>query len=99
MLRTRISHPVNAERYGANLWSHILRDQLDGTEPAFWACVDEGTRPDRGRVADEVPANALPAGLVYQLVHVVGVPEVEVTTMTLDRALAVMNEHWSKPPD
>jgi hypothetical protein len=98
ILRTRISYPVNNNTYGARTWSHILRDQLDVTEAEFWACVDEHQLPERGPAAPETPANALPAGLAYQLIHVVGVPEAEVATMSLDRALAVMNEHWSQPP-
>jgi hypothetical protein len=98
ILRTRISHPINNETHGARTWSHILRDQLDVTEAEFWACVDERKLPDRGTAADEAPANALPASLVYQLIHVVGVPEAEVATMTRDRAFAVMTEHWSQPP-
>ncbi|MDK3255589.1 hypothetical protein [Blastococcus capsensis] len=89
---------MNNDAYGARTWSHILRDQLDVTEAEFWACVDERKLPDRGSAAGETPANALPAGLVYQLIHVVGVPEAEVATMSLVHALAVMNEHWSQPP-
>lgn len=99
ILRTRISHPVNNDTYGARLWSHILRDQLDVTQTQFWACVDDRTVPDRGVAADATPANALPAGLVHQLIHVVGVPEGEVAAMSLDQALSVMNEYWSTPPD
>ena len=63
------------------------------------ACVDERKLPDRGAAPDEAPANALPVSLVHQLIHVVGVPEAEVATMSLDRALTVMNGYWSKPRD
>ena len=99
VLRTRISHPVNNDTYGSRLWSHILSDQLDVTEAEFWACVDERKLPDRGAAADKAPENAMPASLAYQLIHVVGVPETEVATMSLERALALMNEFWSKPQD
>src|SRR5262245_44060439 len=58
ILRTRISHPVDRTAYGSNIWGRILRDQLDVTETAFWQCVQEGIRPDRGE--PEVPAEALP---------------------------------------
>jgi len=34
--------------YGASMWAHIWRDQLAVGEAAFWACVNEGTAPDRG---------------------------------------------------
>src|SRR5258708_40022748 len=33
---------------GTNIWSHILRDQLDVDEAAFWACARDGVKPDRG---------------------------------------------------
>lgn len=99
ILRTRISHPVNNETYGAQTWSHILRDQLDVTEPEFWACVDERKLPDRGPAADEAPAKALPASLVHQIIHVAGVPEDEVARMSLERAVEVMTAHWSQPKE
>lgn len=98
ILRTRISHPVNSTTYGASLWAHILRDQLDVTEAEFWACVKDGSRPSRAR-APEPPENALPAGLAWQLIHSAGVPEAEVATMTRDEAIARMNEFWARPPE
>ena len=39
ILRTRVSHPANRDAYGENLWSHILRDQLEVDQATFWACV------------------------------------------------------------
>src|SRR5258705_8447838 len=48
ILRTRIFHPVDRPAYGASLWSHILRDQLDVTEDEFWKCVQDGILPKRG---------------------------------------------------
>jgi hypothetical protein len=99
ILRTRISHPVNNDTYGARTWAHILRDQLDVSEPEFWACIDERKLPARGPTADETPANALPASLVHQLIHVAGVPEDEVARMSLERAVEVMTAHWSQPTE
>jgi hypothetical protein len=96
ILRTRISRPPNNETYGARLWAHVL-DQLQVTETEFWACVSDRKLPARGAGSDEAPANALPADLVHQLIHSAGVPEAEVATMTLERALEVMREHWSRP--
>lgn len=98
VLRTRISHPVNNNTCGPSLWSHILDDQLKVTEPVFWACVDDHKLPDRGVVAAEAPATALPARLAYQLVHDAGIPEAEVAQMDLPRAIQVMSEYWSRPP-
>lgn len=93
ILRTRISHLVNRETYGENLWSHILRDQLDVDQPAFWACVLERKKPDRG--VPESPAEALPANLVHMLITQVRLSETEVAAMSKDQAIARMQEYWS----
>ena len=97
VLRTRISRPPDGTAYGRNLWHHILRDQLDVTEPEFWACVQDGVRPDRGADDGGVPAGALPASLVHQLIHVAGVPEREIEGLTLDVAVEIMSAVWSRP--
>ncbi|MBW8739289.1 MAG: hypothetical protein JF621_19940, partial [Streptomyces turgidiscabies] len=69
----RISHPVDRTVYGAALWSHVLRDQLDVAENEFWACVLDAKLPDRGVPA--APKESLPADLVYLLIPRVGLSE------------------------
>lgn len=93
ILRTRISHPVNRETYGERLWSHILRDQLDVDEATFWACVQDGTKPDRG--APEPPPEALPADLVHLLLTRVRLSEAEVAAMSKEEAIARMQRYWA----
>jgi hypothetical protein len=93
ILRTRISHPVDRSGYGASLWSHILRDQLQVTEPEFWVTVKENKKPDRG--ASEPPAEALPADVVYLLISRVGLSEAEVAAMTKDQAVARLQRYWT----
>lgn len=93
ILRTRISHPVNRDTYGPQMWGHILRDQLDVDHAAFWACVQDGTKPDRG--APELPAGALPADLVHLLLTRVHLSEAEVAAMTKDQAIARMQQYWA----
>jgi hypothetical protein len=95
ILRTRISRPLK-ETYGPTLWKAILRDQLEVTEDGFWACVKEGVRPDRGHDVD-LPPNALPAQVVYQLIHHAGVAEDEVAQMTLQQAMGALHAYWSTP--
>jgi hypothetical protein len=97
ILRTRISRPANNTTYGPNLWSTILKDQLAVTGDEFWACVDTKQLPDRGSAGPPVPTRALPAQLVFQLLHEVGLPEEQVAHMTLEEATAVLVAHWSKP--
>lgn len=97
VLRTRISWPPNNDTYGPRLWNTILADQLQVTETQFWACVSNRERPDRGTGANEPPASAVPADLVYQLIRVARIPEDTVAGMTLQRATEVMVAHWSRP--
>lgn len=92
VLRTRISHPVNKDTYGARIWAHILRDQLDVTSDEFWQCVDHRILPDRGAPA-EAP-EALPTALVFQLLRA-GVTDAEVRRMTTAQALGRLQEIWS----
>lgn len=93
ILRTRISHPVNRDTYGPRMWAHILRDQLDVDQAAFWACVRDGIKPDRG--VPEAPAGALPAELVHLLLTRVRLSEAEVAAMSKDQAIARMQQYWA----
>lgn len=93
VLRTRISHPVDRTGYGASMWSHILRDQLDVVEDEFWKCVQDGIRPKRGVL--EVPAEALPADLVFLLKNRVGLNEAEIAVLSKDEAVARLNQFWA----
>lgn len=92
ILRTRISHPVDRTVYGAAMWSHILRDQLDVTENEFWGCVIDGRLPDRG--APPAPKESLPADLVYLLIRRVGLSEAAVSELTKEDAVARLQRYW-----
>jgi hypothetical protein len=75
------------------MWKHTLRDQLEVDEPQFWACAQDGVKPDRG--TPEPPAGALPADLVYMLISRVGVGESEVAAMSKDEAVARLQRYWT----
>jgi hypothetical protein len=94
ILRTRISQPPDASTYGANIWGHILRDQLDVEEETFWACVRDGIKPNRGE--PETPASALPADLAHLLVTRLRLSSAEVALMSKEEAIARMNDFWSQ---
>ena len=94
ILRTRISHPVDRSDYGPGLWKHILRDQLEVTEPVFWSCVQDGVKPARG--VPEPPPGALPADLVHLLISRVGVDEAEVAGMSKGEAVARLQSYWTE---
>ncbi len=95
ILRTRISHPPDGSTYGANIWSHILRDQLEVDEETFWQCVQSGAKPNRGE--PEAPAEALPADLAHLLVTRLRLSSAEVAVMSREEAIARMQEFWSQP--
>lgn len=97
ILRTRVSRPANAERYGPALWSTILDAQLCVTEAEFWDCVDNQVLPVREATPAQIPAGAIPAGLAHQLIHTVGLTDTEVAGLTRDEAVARMNAFWSAP--
>jgi len=92
ILRTRISHPVNRETYGPSMWSHILQEQLDVDQATFWACVQDGKKPDRG--THEPPPQALPADLVHLLLTQVHLSEADVAAMSKEEAIARMQRYW-----
>ena len=93
VLRTRISHPPDRTTYGAGMWGHILRDQLDVSETDFWNCLRNGVAPDRGEAVEE--REGLPVDLVYQLVVRFRVPELEVMSMTKAEAVARLQACWA----
>lgn len=93
ILRTRISHPVDKNTYGPNIWGHIVADQLDVDQATFWACFRDGVRPDRG--TPEPPAGALPADLVNLLLTRVHLTEAEIAVLTREQAIARMQRYWA----
>lgn len=92
VLRTRISHPVDRSAYGKGIWAHILRDQIDVSEQAFWACVRDGEKPDRGAPLPDKAA--LPADMVHLLITRVGLSEKEVAEMTREEAIVRLQQYW-----
>jgi hypothetical protein len=93
ILRTRVSHPPDRTDYGPSLFAHILRDQLAVSEAEFWACVRDGTPPDRG--APSAPPSSLPADLVQLLVRRVGLAEDDVRRMTRAEAIERAQRYWT----
>ncbi|MDE2409313.1 MAG: hypothetical protein KGL72_03310 [Actinomycetales bacterium] len=91
ILRTRISHPVNQDSYLKNVWGHILKTQLQVTEPVFWECVMGGILPDRGQPAPVVSRKTLPLYLVRELVKL-GVTQAELANLSTDAAASLLGE-------
>jgi hypothetical protein len=94
ILRTRISHPPDRSTYGADVWRHILRDQLGVSEAEFWACVKDGVTPRRAGA--EAPKEAVPAEIAYLLVNRAGVPEGVVMKLGRQEAIERLNQYWAE---
>ncbi|MEU0242235.1 cytotoxic translational repressor of toxin-antitoxin stability system [Nocardiopsis sp. NPDC006198] len=92
ILRTRVSRPPDRTDYGRSVWAHILRDQLDVDEAAFWACVRDGAVPDRGEPV--APAGALPADLVHLLISKLGLDSAEIAGMSREEAVGRLQRYW-----
>ena len=93
VLRTRISRPPDRTGYGAALWSHILRDQLQTSPDEFWQCVQTGTPPDRG--ASPAQAGAIPTDLLYLLKNRVGLTDEELAEMSRQTAIERAQQYWT----
>ncbi len=92
-LRTRISHPPATQTYGARLWAHILRDQLDVDEPTFWKCVRDQVPPPRSEPSP--PRRGIPVDLYRLLTGPARLPEATVRSMCRNKAIRAAQEHWS----
>ena len=93
VLRTPISRPPDRSTYGAALWSHILREQLQISPDEFWRCVQLGTPPQRG--APPVLARAIPTELLYLLKNRVGLADEQLQEMSRQAAIERMQQYWT----
>lgn len=93
ILRTRISRPPDRTGYGAALWAHILRDQLQVSLDEFWQCVRTGDPPDRGR--PPAPRRAIPTDLAYLLRSRVGLSDEQLAGMSRQEAIERAQQYWT----
>jgi hypothetical protein len=91
-LRTPISHSINRTNYGSSLWAHILHNQLCVSAEAFWACVTDGKKPDRGEPPSAV--ESLPTELAWLLINKVGLTETDVAVLSKEDAIDRLNRYW-----
>lgn len=85
---------MNRSGYGADIWAHILRDQLDVDAALFWACVRDAALPRRCN--PEPPAEALPAEVAYLLRDRVRLSDSEIAALTKDEAIARLQRYWAQ---
>lgn len=93
ILRTKVPHGLRDD-VGADLFRHILRDQLRVTEERFWAVV-RGTAIEEGPTLTET--ESLPGWLVERLLLTVGLSEADVRSMTADQARAAWDVYRARP--
>jgi hypothetical protein len=96
ILRTRVSRPPDKTNYGKKMWAHILSDQLDVDAATFWACVQDGVKPDRGH--SNPVGEILPAELVYLLKKHMRLPDAEIAKMSRQDAIEHMSRFWGEGP-
>jgi len=94
ILRTRISHPPNRSDIGRGLFAHILRDQLNVSEEAFWTCVANGVPPDRGG-RPALTREPLPAELVHLLTVKARFSDDDVRAMSKAEAIEAAQRYWT----
>ena len=92
VLRTRISRPPDRTDYGAALWSHILRDQLQASPEEFWQCVRTGEPPARS--TRPVPQRAIPTDLAHLLKNRVGLSDDQLARMSRQAAVERAQQYW-----
>ena len=85
--------PPDRTAYGAALWSHILRDQLQTGPDEFWQCVQLGAPPGRG--APLAPAGAIPTDLLYLLKNRVGLTDDQIAEMSRQTAIERAQQYWT----
>ena len=93
ILRTRISRPPNRPDIGRGMFAHILRDQLQVSEDVFWACVNDGTAPDRGG-RPSPDRGPLPAELVHLLTVKARFSDADVRAMSKAEAIEAAQRYW-----
>lgn len=94
VLRTKVSH--GAGQISADLFKHILREQLQVTEREFWAAVDKRAPPTRAPAPAPPEGHRLPARLVEPLSQI-GIPDDRLRTLSVDQAEALLREERRRP--
>jgi hypothetical protein len=95
VLRTRVSHPPDRTDYSKDVWTRILRDQLQVTDAQFWAAVKDVAPPDRSSEEPE-GGGGLPAEMAWMLRTRVGLAESEIAEMSKDQAVERINRFWTE---
>ena len=95
VLRTKVSHGHKGID-DPDLFSHILRTQLQVTAEQFWDAVDHGTKPQRPGIEPEPPPKeAIPFDLARNLLTKVGTSQAELARMSKEEAVARWHEYLS----
>lgn len=97
VLYTRVSHGSGGVD-DPSLFAEILRVQLRVTREQFWACVKDGVLPPRPTVAPPVPANAIDAKLVRNLIRKVGLTPLDLANLDQSRAVEIWRKYLADGP-
>ena len=99
-LQTQASRGKGADNIGAALFQFILRVGLQVSEAEFWEAIRTGEPARRPGHPAPPPVPPKPsAGLVYQLRKHLGLPDEEISRLSKDEAIEMLNEYFSRPSD
>lgn len=99
-LQTEVSPGKGADNIGAGLFHFILRVELKVSEDEFWQAIRSGEPASRPAHPAPPPVSRKPsAGLVFQLRKHLHLTDVEISRLSKDEAVEMLNEHFSTSPE
>lgn len=97
-LQTEASRGKNSENIGAGLLHFILRVELQVSEDEFWKAIRTGDPASRPAHPAPRPMPPKPsAGLVFQMRQHLRLTEEEISKLSKDEAVEMLNEYFSRP--
>jgi hypothetical protein len=99
-LETRVSQKPEKDEIGPGLFQFILRTQLQVSAAEFWAVIDEKRPARRPQELPAPPSVRRPSpSIVKQLERVLGLGPSDISALSHDDAVKLLNDHRSRPRD
>src|SRR5207247_11146134 len=98
--QTRVAQRKGANNIGPRLFHFIPRVELKVSEDEFWQALRSGEPASRPAHPAPPPVSRKPsAGLVFQLRKHLHLTDVEISRLSKDEAVEMLNEHFSTSPE
>jgi len=96
-LQTESSRGKNSENIGAGLFHFILRVEIQVSEDEFWTAIRTGEPASRPAHPAPRPMPPKPsAGLVFQLRQHLRLTDEEISELSKNEAVEMLNEYFSR---